>query len=147
MTTEAIAKRADWIDSPRRNHGRTAYRKPTKHAGISEWTHSAERQKAYYDSERQFRARILELEEAMAAYQATVKLRVEATKEISEDPQRVGVVHRMRLYAGAALLGAVVFGLAFTWTDHRNLAQAVGSIVAVASYALFSHRQRTRSIE
>jgi hypothetical protein len=53
--------------------------------------------------------------------------------------EHVGIMHRLRLYTGTALLGAVVSGLALGWAGHRELIQCVGAIAAVLMYAVVSH--------
>jgi hypothetical protein len=51
-------------------------------------------------------------------------------------------IHKLRLYTGAALLGAVVCGVSFGWYSHREAVQWIGSGVSVLVYAWVRHRAK-----
>lgn len=51
---------------------------------------------------------------------------------------RFSVVHRLRQYFGAALLGAVICGLVFGGAGFRNLAEWLGAGSAAVIYALIN---------
>ena len=50
--------------------------------------------------------------------------------------------HQLRLYTGAALIGAVLSGLALGWTEYRDLLQVVGAVIGVLIYAATTRRRR-----
>ncbi len=56
--------------------------------------------------------------------------------------EHTGIMHRLRLYTGTALLGAVVSGLALGWLGHRELIQCGGAATALVIYAVISHWRR-----
>jgi hypothetical protein len=53
---------------------------------------------------------------------------------VSANPAGVSVLHTLRLYTGASLIGAIIGGLAFSWTGHRELAQVMGSATAMLAF-------------
>jgi|HubBroStandDraft_4_1064222.scaffolds.fasta_scaffold01923_1 hypothetical protein len=54
---------------------------------------------------------------------------------------RPQLLHELRLYTGAALVGAVLSGLAFGWTGHRDLLQILGAATGALIYAVVTHRR------
>lgn len=50
---------------------------------------------------------------------------------VRREPDRGGLLHALQLYTGAALLGSVVCGLAFGWSEHRELIQWIGAGAAI----------------
>ena len=54
------------------------------------------------------------------------------------------VLGQLRYYAGAALLGSVVCGLAFGWTEYREVASWVGSGVALLAALIATPRRSAR---
>jgi hypothetical protein len=63
-----------------------------------------------------------------------------SSSEIQSFSEQSGTLHRLRLYTGSALIGAVICGLAFGWTEHREMFQWIGAGVAMVAYALARRR-------
>ncbi len=64
------------------------------------------------------------------------------TAIIPHPTERVGIIHQLRLYTGAALIGAVLCGILFSWSSHKELIQCFGAAASMAIYAVLSRRHR-----
>jgi hypothetical protein len=53
---------------------------------------------------------------------------------------RPGVLHQVRLFTGAALIGALACGLIFQWSEYREVAQWIGAGVAAISFAFVGRK-------
>jgi hypothetical protein len=65
---------------------------------------------------------------------------------VDTQSEHIGIMHRLRLYTGTALLGAVVSGLALGWLGHRELIQCAGAAAAIVIYAVISNWRRDNRV-
>jgi hypothetical protein len=55
---------------------------------------------------------------------------------------RGGILHHLQVYTGAALLGTVFCGLAFGWSEHREMIQWIGAAAAIVICGIVRRAQR-----
>jgi hypothetical protein len=143
MTNSATLRRDGWSKTPSRRAWTEANRKRGNHLELNKWSFEQQQsvlQRAILEMERRIRESDLEIKKAIAAYQAAQQATVigAATELNSQSESVVNVFHSMRLYTGMALLGAIIGGLAFSWTGHRELAQLMGGATAVLACLIAS---------
>jgi uncharacterized membrane protein YeiH len=55
---------------------------------------------------------------------------------------KVSVMHQLRLYAGAALIGAIACGIVYGSSPNREVAQIVGAVLAAGFFFALEQRHR-----